>query len=317
MKRVVLLLATFAALASTSASAQVTFIVPFAAGGPSDALARVLAQSMGGPLGQPVVVENVTGAGGTVGAGRAAQARPDGRTVLMSHIGQASSVSLYRKLPYHPVDAFDSVAIVAEVPMVLVGRKELGQKDAKELIAHIRANRDKVSYGNGGVGSASHLCGLLFMSAMKAEMTTISYRGSGPAMTDVLGGRIDLLCDQTTTTVSHIRSGAVKAYAVTMPQRLAFLPEVPTLSESGLREFSLAVWYGLVVPKGTPEGAIQQLASALRSAIADPGVAKKLADFGAQPVTGERATPAGAARFLRSEVDRLAPIIKAAGVYAD
>ncbi|HVL36851.1 MAG TPA: tripartite tricarboxylate transporter substrate-binding protein [Burkholderiales bacterium] len=310
-------------LGMTAAGAQpfpakpVTFIVPFAAGGPSDALARVLAQAMAQPLGQQVVVENVTGAGGTVGAARGAQARADGHTILLSHIGQASSVTLYRKLPYHPVESFEAVAMIAEVPMVLVGRKDLEPKDAAELIRFVRTNKDRVTYGNGGVGSASHLCGLLLMTALKADMTTVSYRGSGPAMQDVLGGRLDLLCDQTTTTVSHIRAAAVRGYAVTMSERIASLPEAPTLHEAGLRDFSLAVWYGLVAPRGTPEPVVQQLASALRAAIADPGVSKRLSDFGAQPISGERATPAGAARFFRAEVDRLAPIIKAAGVYAD
>jgi tripartite-type tricarboxylate transporter receptor subunit TctC len=226
-------------------------------------------------------------------------------------------MTLYRKLSYHPVDAFDTVGIIAEVPMVLVGKKDFAPKDAKELISFVRTNKDKVTYGNGGVGSASHLCGLLLMTSMKAEMTTISYRGSGPAMNDLLGGRIDLLCDQTTTTVSHIRSGAVKAYAVTMKERVASVPDVPTLHESGLRDFELAVWYGLVVPKGTPKAAVDHIAGSLRKAISDPGVAKKLADFGAQPVTDARSAPAGAAKFFRAEVDKWAPIIKAAGVYAD
>jgi tripartite-type tricarboxylate transporter receptor subunit TctC len=295
----------------------VTLIVPFAAGGPSDALARVLAQRMSSVMGQQMVVENATGAGGTVGAAKAAQARPDGYTILLSHIGQAASVTLYRKLPYHPVDAFESVAIVAEVPMVLVGRKDLQPKSAPELLAFIRANRDKVSYGNGGVGSASHFCGLLFMSALKAEMTTVSYRGSGPALTDVLGGRLDLLCDQTTTTVPHIKSGAVQAYAVTTSQRVPSLPDVSTLDEAGLKGFQVAVWYGLVAPKGTPAPVVQQLAANLRTAMADAATQKRFADFGAQPVTGDRATPAGADRFFRAEVTKWAPVIKAAGVYAD
>lgn len=295
----------------------VTLIVPFAAGGPSDALARVLAQRMSGVTGQQVVVENATGAGGTVGAAKAAQARPDGYTLLLSHIGQATSVSLYRKLPYHPVDAFDSVAIIAEVPMVIVARKDLPASNAPDLVAYVRANRDKLTYGNGGVGSASHLCGLLLMTSMKAEMTTVSYKGSGPALTDVLGGRIDLLCDQTTTTVPHIKGGAVKGYAVTTPVRVASLPEVPTLDEAGLKGFDVAVWYGIVAPKGTPAPVSQYLAASLKTAISDPATQKRFADFGAQPVTGDRALPAGADRFFRAEVGKWAPIIKAAGVYAD
>ena len=295
----------------------VTLIVPFAAGGPSDALARVLAQRMTAVTGQPMVVENVTGAGGTLGAAKAAQARPDGYTLLLSHIGQATSVSLYRKLPYHPVDAFESVAIIAEVPMVIVGRKDFPSKNAAELLASIRANRDRLTYGNGGVGSASHLCGLLLTSSLKVDMTTVSYKGSGPALTDVLGGHIDLLCDQTTTTVPQIRSGAIRAYAVTTPKRVASLPDVPTLDESGIKGFEVTVWYGVLAPKGTPGSVLQYVATSLRTAMADPATQKRFDDFGAQAMTGEPAMPAGADRFFRSEVTKWAPVIKAAGVYAD
>lgn len=295
----------------------INLIVPFAAGGPSDALARVIAQSMGAALGQQVAVENVTGAGGTLGAAKGAQARPDGYTLLLAHIGQSASVTLYRKLPYDPVGAFDTIGLIAEVPMVVVGRKDLPPKDIGELISFIKANKDKVTYGNGGVGSASHFCGLLFMSAMQAEMTTVSYRGSGPAMLDVLGGRVDLLCDQTTTTTSHMRSGTIKGYAVTMKARVPAAPELPTLSEAGLKDFDLSVWYGLMAPKGTPRPVVDQLAAALRSAIADATVVKRLGEFGAQPVSAERATPEGFAAFYRADVAKWAPVIKAAGVYAD
>jgi tripartite-type tricarboxylate transporter receptor subunit TctC len=311
------------AFAAVSASAQnypartINLIVPFAAGGPSDALARLVAQSMSATLGQQVAIENVTGAGGTLGAAKGAQSRPDGYTMLLAHIGQSASVTLYRKLPYDPVGAFDAIGLIAEVPMVVVGRKDLPPKDIGELIGFIKANKDKVTYGNGGVGSASHFCGLLFMSAVQAEMTTVSYRGSGPAMLDVLGGRVDLLCDQTTTTTSHMRSGTIKGYAVTMKARVPAAPELPTLSEAGLRDFDLSVWYGLVVPKGTPKPIADQLSAALRAAISDATVVKRLAEFGAQPVSPDRATPDAFAAFLRADVAKWAPVIKAAGVYAD
>jgi len=311
------------AFAAVSASAQnypartINLIVPFAAGGPSDALARLVAQSMSATLGQQVAIENVTGAGGTLGAAKGAQSRPDGYTMLLAHIGQSASVTLYRKLPYDPVGAFDAIGLIAEVPMVVVGRKDLPPKDIGELIGFIKANKDKVTYGNGGVGSASHFCGLLFMSAVQAEMTTVSYRGSGPAMLDVLGGRVDLLCDQTTTTTSHMRSGTIKGYAVTMKARVPAAPELPTLSEAGLRDFDLSVWYGLVVPKGTPKPIADQLSAALRSAISDATVVKRLAEFGAQPVSPDRATPDAFAAFLRADVAKWAPVIKAAGVFAD
>ena len=311
------------AFAAVSASAQnypartINLIVPFAAGGPSDALARLVAQSMSATLGQQVAIENVTGAGGTLGAAKGAQSRPDGYTMLLAHIGQSASVTLYRKLPYDPVGAFDAIGLIAEVPMVVVGRKDLPPKDIGELIGFIKANKDKVTYGNGGVGSASHFCGLLFMSAVQAEMTTVSYRGSGPAMLDVLGGRVDLLCDQTTTTTSHMRSGTIKGYAVTMKVRVPAAPELPTLSEAGLRDFDLSVWYGLVVPKATPKPIADQLSAALRAAISDATVVKRLAEFGAQPVSQDRATPDTFAAFLRADVAKWAPVIKAAGVYAD
>jgi len=311
------------AFAAVSASAQnypartINLIVPFAAGGPSDALARLVAQSMSATLGQQVAIENVTGAGGTLGAAKGAQSRPDGYTMLLAHIGQSASVTLYRKLPYDPVGAFDAIGLIAEVPMVVVGRKDLPPKDIGELIGFIKANKDKVTYGNGGVGSASHFCGLLFMSAVQAEMTTVSYRGSGPAMLDVLGGRVDLLCDQTTTTTSHMRSGTIKGYAVTMKARVPAAPELPTLSEAGLRDFDLSVWYGLVVPKGTPKPIADQLSAALRAAISDATVVKRLAEFGAQPVSPDRATPDAFAAFLRADVAKWAPVIKAAGVFAD
>ncbi|MEO7727791.1 MAG: tripartite tricarboxylate transporter substrate-binding protein [Burkholderiales bacterium] len=318
--RIVLALLSFSALCAAAQNfpaRSINLIVPFAAGGPSDALARVIAQSMSATLGQQVVIENVTGAGGTLAAAKGAAARPDGYTLLLSHIGQSASVTLYRKLPYDPVGAFDSIGLIAEVPMVIVGRKDLPPKDIGELIAYIKANKNKVTYGNGGVGSASHFCGLLFMSALQAEMTTVSYRGSGPAMLDVLGGRLDLLCDQTTTTTAHLRAGTIKGYAVTMKARVPAAPELPTLAEAGMRDFDLSVWYGLVVPKGTPKPIVDQLAAALRAALVDATVVKRLAEFGAQPVSADRASPEGAAAFFRGDVAKWAPVIKAAGVYAD
>ena len=323
MKRFIRLIPALFALAALQAAAQnyparsINLIVPFAAGGPSDALARVIGQAMSATLGQQIAIDNVTGAGGTLAAAKGTQARPDGYTLLLAHIGQSASVTLYRKLQYDPVGAFDTIGLIAEVPMVIVGRKDLPPKDIGELIAYIKANKDKVTYGNGGVGSASHFCGLLFMSAMQAEMTTVSYRGSAPAMLDVLGGRLDLLCDQTTTTTSHMKAATIKAYAVTMKARVPSAPELPTLNEAGLRDFDLSVWYGLMVPKGTPKPIVDQLSAALKNAITDATVVKRLGEFGAQPVTAERATPESFAVFMRADVAKWAPVIKAAGVYAD
>ena len=305
------------AQAQTFPSRPVMLIVPFPAGGPSDALGRLTAQAMSVSLGQQVLVDNVGGAGGTLGAAKGAQARPDGHSVLLTHIGQSTSVALYRKLPYHPVDAFDAVGMIGEVPMTIVGRKDLDAKDIRELLAFIKAGGNKVSFGNAGVGSASHLCGLLFMTALQTEMNVISYRGSGPAMNDLLGGRIDVQCDQTTTTSGHIRGGAIRGYALTLKSRVATLPDLPTLAESGLRDFELAVWYGLLVPRGTPRPVIDTLAAGLKSALTDSAFTKRLGEFGVQAVAPERAGPDGFAAYFRSEVGKWAPVIKAAGVYAD
>jgi tripartite-type tricarboxylate transporter receptor subunit TctC len=313
----VLCSACLAAQAQTFPTKPVTMIVPFPAGGPSDALARVLGVAMAGPLGQQIVIENVGGAGGTLGAHKGAQAKPDGYTLVMNHIGVSTSVTLYRKLPYDPVEAFEPVGMIGAVPMTIVTRKDMAARDARELLDHIRQNSKTVSYANGGVGSASHLCGLLFMTALKTEMNVISYRGAGPAMNDVLGGRIDVLCDQTSTTTSHIKSGAIKAYAVTVKSRLPSLPELPTLHDAGLRDFELATWYGLAVQKGTPAPIVERHAAALKAALADATFQKRLAEFGAEPSDPVRATPAGFNTYIRSEVAKWAPIIKAAGVYAD
>jgi tripartite-type tricarboxylate transporter receptor subunit TctC len=298
-------------------SRPVTMIIPFAAGGPTDALGRVLAQSMGNILGQRVIVENVTGGGGTLARQKTAQAQPDGYTVLLAGLGTATSVTLYRKLAFDPVRSFDTVGLAAKVPMVLVGRKDLPAKNVGEVLRYITANQEKVTYGDGGLGSGSQFCGLLLMSALNAKMTTVSYRGSGPAMLDLLGGRVDLLCDQTTTTLSHISGGSIKGYAVTTKTRVPTAPELPTLNESGLREFELSNWYGLMLRKGTPRSVVDQLAAGLRAAIADPMVLKRLSEFGAIPAAQELAAPDAFAAFFRAEVDKWAPIIKAAGVYAD
>jgi tripartite-type tricarboxylate transporter receptor subunit TctC len=312
-----LLVAAQPAAAQAFPSKPVTLVVPFAAGGPSDALGRVIAQAMSGPLGQQMVVENIGGAGGTIGAARGAAARPDGYTVLLTHIGQATSLTLYRKLPYHPVEAFETVGMVGEVPMTIVGRKDLPVKDARELFTFIKANGNKLTFGNAGVGSASHLCGLLFMSRLQTEMNVIPFKGSGPALIELLGGRIDLQCDQTTTTTNHIRSGAIRGYGVSMPSRVPTLPDLPTLAESGLAEFELAVWYGLLVPRGTPRPVVERLAAAMKAASADVAYLKRLEEFGVQPVPAARSGPDGFAAYFRAEAARWAPVIKAAGVFAD
>jgi tripartite-type tricarboxylate transporter receptor subunit TctC len=295
----------------------ITVVVPFAAGGPTDTVARLLAESMSKELGQQLIVENVGGAGGTLGAGRVAKADPDGYTVLLHHIGQATSATLYRTLPYNPREDFAPIGLITDVPMTIVARADLEPTDGKSLVEYIKANGDKISYGNAGIGSASHLCGMLLMDTLKVQMTTIPYKGTGPAMTDLLGGQIDLLCDQTTNTSSHIKAGKIKAYAVTTPARVPSLPDVPTTAEAGMTGVEVAVWHALYAPKGTPQEAIDKLSAALQAALKDPKVIERFAELGTEPVAADRATPAALGAHLPAEIDRWKPIIDAAGVYAD
>ncbi|RJG07023.1 tripartite tricarboxylate transporter substrate binding protein BugD [Noviherbaspirillum cavernae] len=311
-------------VAGTAAHAQtpyptktITMIVPFAAGGPTDTVARLVAQSMGNTLKQQIIVENVGGAGGTIGAARVAKADPDGYTLFLHHIGQSTAPTLYRKLPYNAIDSFEPIGLVTDVPMTFVARKDFPAKDFKELLAYVKANKTKVTYANAGVGSASHLCGMLFMSAIDTELTTVPYKGTGPAMNDLLGGQVDFMCDQTTNTTSQIKGGKIKVYGVTTKTRVPSLPDVPTLNEAGLPGFEVAVWHGLYAPKGTPKPVVDKLATALQAALKDQNVKTRFAELGTEPVAENRANPEALRTFLKSEIDKWAPIIKKAGVYAD
>ena len=324
MKRILVLsLAALLLLAPALVAAQaypakvITIIVPFSAGGPTDTVTRLLAQSMGKTLGQQVIVENVGGAGGTIGATRAAKAAPDGYTLLLHHIGMATSVSLYRKLPYNAVTDFEPIGLITDVPMTLVARKDFPAKDLRELIAHVKNNRDKISYANAGIGAASQLCGMLFMSAIQTDLTTVPYKGTAPAMNDLLGGQVDFMCDQTTNTTSQIKAGKIKVYGVTTKKRVPSLPDVPTLHEAGLPEFEVAIWHGLYAPKGTPKPVVDKLAGALQQALTDPLVKTRFAELGTEPVAAERARPDALRAHLKAEIDKWAPVIKAAGAYAD
>ena len=306
-----------AASAQDYPSRTVTMVVPFAAGGPTDTVARLVAESMSRSLGQQVIVENVGGAGGTRGAGQVAKSAPDGYTVLLHHIGQATSATLYRKLPYNVLTDFEEVGLVTDVPMTMIAKSGLEPKDIPGLVAYVKANKDKVIYGNAGVGSASHLCGMLFMSALGTQMTTVPYQGTGPAMNDLVGGQIDLMCDQTTNTTGQIKAGKVKAYGVTTPNRLKSLPDIPTFKEGGLPGFEIAVWHGMYAPKGTPKAAIDKLSAALVAALQDPKVVARFADLGTEPVALDRATPEVHQKFLEAEVAKWKPVIEQAGVFAD
>ncbi|HEV8390843.1 MAG TPA: tripartite tricarboxylate transporter substrate-binding protein [Dongiaceae bacterium] len=295
----------------------ITVIVPFAAGGPTDTVTRLVAESMSKTLGQQVIVEKVGGAGGTLGAARAAKAEPDGYTLLLHHIGMATSATLYRKLPYDPKTAFAPIGLVTEVPMVLIARKDFPPNTLQELIAYVKEHKDEVTYANAGVGAASHLCGMLFMQAIETPLTTVPYKGTGPAMTDLLGGQVDFLCDQTTNTTGQIKAGEVKAYGVFADQRLGNLPDLPTVKEGGLDGLDFAIWHGLYAPAGTPEPIIDKLSEALKAALADPKVVQRFAELGTAPVPADKATPAALQAKLLAEIDRWKPVIEKAGEYAD
>jgi tripartite-type tricarboxylate transporter receptor subunit TctC len=317
-----LLLAGIVAAPLSSVQAQdyptttITVIVPFAAGGPTDTVTRLVAESMSKTLGQQVIVENVGGAGGTLGAARAAKAEPDGYTLLLHHIGMATSATLYRKLPYDPLNAFEYIGLVTDVPMTIVARGDFPAKDLGELIAYVKANKDKVTYANAGIGAASHLCGMLFMSAIETPLTTVPYKGTGPALTDLIGGQVDIMCDQTTNTTNQIKSGKIKAYATTTAKRLDNLPDLPTAKEAGL-PLEVGVWHAMYAPKGTPEAVVKRLSESLQKALKDPKVIERFAALGTAPATAEEATSAALKAKLEGEIARWAPVIKAAGQYAD
>ena len=314
---VMALLMGHAAAQTDYPSRTVTVIVPFAAGGPTDTVARLIAESMSQTLGKPVIVENAAGAGGTIAAGRVARAKPDGYTLFVHHIGHATSATLYRKLPYDPAKDFAGIGLITDVPMTLVGRPNLPLGNIGELIAYIKSNKEKVTLANAGQGAVSHLCGMLLQEALATKVTTVPYKGTGPAMNDVMGSQVDLLCDQTTNTTGPISSGKVKGYAVTTRSRLKTLPDLPTLDEAGLKGFEITAWHGLFAPKGTPQPVLDKLAGALQTALKSPRVVERFASLGTEPVAQERATPAVLDQHVQAEIAKWKPIIQAAGVYAD
>lgn len=295
----------------------VTLVVPFSAGGPTDVLARTLAVSMGQTLGQSVVVENKPGAGGTIGAGYVARAQPDGYTLLLHHNGMATSKALYSKLPYEPLESFEFIGQVVDVPMTLIGRRDFPPNNAQELFAYIKAHRETINLAQAGAGAVSHLCALLLQRALGVELTTVPFQGTAPALVALIGGHVDLLCDQTTQTIPHIEAGRVKLYGVTTRARVAALPDAPTLQESGLKDFEVVVWHGLYAPKGTPTAAIDKIEAALWIALKDRAVTDRLAELGAEVVPESKQSPAGLRDWLRAEIDKWTPVIRAAGVSAD
>jgi tripartite-type tricarboxylate transporter receptor subunit TctC len=322
MKRVILSLFVVTSIAGSAGAQEyptkvVTMMVPFTAGGPTDTVARLIAVPMTKALKQQVIVENVGGAGGTIAGNRVAKAAPDGYTILIHHIGMSTAPALYRKLPYNPLEDFEHIGIINEVPMTMVAKRDFPAKDLKELIGYVKANKDKVNYANAGLGAASHLCGMLFMSAIQTDVTTVPYSGTAPAMNDLLGGQVDFMCDQTTNTTSQIKAEKIKVYAVTTKKRVPSLPNVPTMDEAGLKGFEVSIWHALYAPKKTPKAVIEKLTKALQEALKDATVKQRFADLGTEPVAENRATPEAHRALLKSELDRWGPIIKKAGVYAD
>jgi len=298
-------------------SRPVTLVVPFAAGGPTDVVARTLAGAMTKLLGQTVVVENRTGAGGTLAANAVAKAAPDGYTFLIHHNGMATAPGLYRKLPFNPLTDFEYVSQVVDVPMTLLGRKDLPPNTLPELVSYVKANAAKLSLAHAGLGAVSQLCGMLFMKTIETELTTIPYQGTAPALNALLGGQVDILCDQTTQTLQHIRAGSVKLYGVTTKERLRLLPDAVTLDEAGLKGFEVKVWHGVYAPKGTPAAVIDRFGDALRSALKDPTVVARMTELGAEIVPEAKQTPEGLRSWLKPEIDKWGALIRAAGTYAD
>ena len=295
----------------------ITLVVPFSAGGPTDAVARLIAVPMGKDLGQTVIVENTVGAGGTIATTRVARAAPDGYILYLNHMGMATAPALYKKLPFDPMKDFEYIGQVVDVPMVLLGRKNFPANNFKELEAYIKVNKEKVTIANAGPGSVSQLCGLLLMSREGVELTTVPYKGTGPALTDLLGGQVDLLCDQTTQTVPYIKDNLVKAYGVTTLKRLPGLPSIPTLDEQGLKGFEVKAWHGLYAPKGTPPEVLAKINKALRVALNNPEVKARLGESNIEVVPMSKVTSESLKNQLDSEINKWGPVIRKAGAYAD
>jgi tripartite-type tricarboxylate transporter receptor subunit TctC len=311
------LLWSLGAAAQSYPTKPITIVVPFAAGGPTDTVTRVVGQQMSKSLGQTVLVENVGGAGGNLGNEKVAKAQPDGYTLLLMHIGISTSATLYRNLRYNALTDLEPIGLVTTVPMTIIARKDFPPNNMGELVDYVKANKDKVSYANAGVGAASHLCGMLFMSAIETDLLTVPYKGTAPAMTDLLGGQVDFMCDQTTNTTSQIKGGKVKVYGITSKTRVASLPDVPTMEEAGFKGFEVGIWHGIWAPKGTPMPIIDKLNAALNDALNNEEVKKRFAELGTAPEAVERRKPEVLREHLKAEIDKWAPIIKKAGVYAD
>jgi tripartite-type tricarboxylate transporter receptor subunit TctC len=316
-------LAVWLAAMAFQASAQdfpnraITMVMPYAAGGPGDTITRVFAGAMQKHLGQQIVVDNTSGASGSIGTAKVARAKPDGYTLLMIHVSHATNVAMYKSLPYHPVDDFEPIGRATSGPMVIVARNEFPAKNLGEFVAYVKANAAKVSLAHAGVGSASHLCGLMMMNALNVKLNEIPYKGTGPALTDLMGGQVDILCDQTSGTVPSVKTGKIKAYASAGKTRLPQLPEVPAISEAGVEGFDINISFGLYAPKGTPKPVLDQLTSALQKSVNDAEVRQRLEAMGISAVSAELARPEALRAHLKNEIDTLGGLLVKAGVKAN
>ncbi len=301
-------------LAQDFPNRAITMVMPYAAGGPGDTITRVFAGAMQKHLGQQIVVDNTAGASGSIGTAKVARARPDGYTLLMIHVSHATNVAMYKGLPYHPVDDFEPIGRATSGPMVIVTRNDFPARNLNEFVAYVKANGPKVSLAHAGVGSASHLCGLMMMNALNVKLNEIPYKGTGPALNDLMGGQVDILCDQTSGTVPSVKGGKIKAYASAGKARLPQLPEVPAITEAGVEGFDINISFGLYAPKGTPKPVLDQLTSALQKSVTDPEVRQRLEGMGISAVSVDQARPEALRNHLKNEIDTLGGLLIKAGV---
>ncbi len=309
--------ASFSAIAQEYPNKTITMIMPYAPGGPGDTITRLFAAAMQKNIGQQIIVDNPAGASGSIGTAKVARSNPDGYTLLMTHISHATNPMMIKNLSYSPVKDFEPVGLATVGPMVVVARKDFPPANTKEFVEYVKKNQDKISMGNAGVGSASHMCSLMFMEALGVKLNNIPYKGTGPAMNDLMGGQIDILCDQTTSTVGHIKGNRIKAYAIAGTNRIDSLPDLPAITEAGVKGFDLSIWFGIYAPKGTPKPVIDKLSASLAKAVQDPDVKARLANMGTSPVSPDLAVPAKLAEHLQKEIDTLGPLLKKAGVEAN
>lgn len=323
MKRLILALAALGLMALPAAAQNyptrpITLIVPFAAGGPTDIIARIVGEHMSKTLGQQIVVENVAGAGGTTGITRGAQASKDGYTIMMGHMGtHGAAPALYPKLRYDPTKDFAQIGLAAGTPIIIVSKKDIPAKDLKEFVAYLKTNQGKVNQAHAGVGSVSHSTGILFDSQIGAKFTMIAYRGTGPALNDLVGGQVDFMTDQIVNVVEQIKAGSIKAYAIATPERSPALPDLPTTKEVGMPDYQVSAWNALFAPKDTPKEIVAKLNDALDKALDDPATRKRLLDLGGVIPDKAGRTPQYLATFVAQEVARWTPVLKAAGVTAE